>query len=176
MRPGIGVGNNVFMLHDSESSETLKGTVTVQLPKFALTTEEFKGAGVAGKVNVAFPGSFEPVTTEISCPKLYGPFTKYLEVGTVRTVDLRNEEIVQNTDNHAKEKVPERWVLKGQISETDPGSIEQAKAGDAKITMQLHYVQHFVDGDEVLEWDSFKYIWKVNGQDLMAETRQNLLV
>jgi P2 family phage contractile tail tube protein len=176
MRAGIATGSNVFMPYDSETNAPLKGTVSVDLPSFELSTEEFKGAGLAGKVNVAFPGSMEPLTATLKYPVIYGDITKYMELGTVRTVDLRNEIIVQNPDSHAKEKVPNRWVLKGQLSGASPGSIEQASAGEATITIQLNYVQHFLDGDEILEWDAFKYIYKVNGKDLMAETRQNLLV
>jgi P2 family phage contractile tail tube protein len=176
MRPGIATGNNVFMAYDSESGAALKGTVSVELPSFELSTEEFGGAGVAGKVNVAFPGSMGALTATLKFPVMYGEITKYMELGTVRTVDLRNEIIVQNPDSHAKEKVPNRWVLKGQLSGASPGSIEQATAGEATVTIQLNYIQHFLDGDEILEWDAFKYIYKVNGKDLMAETRQNLLV
>jgi P2 family phage contractile tail tube protein len=176
MRTGIATGSNVFMVHDSESGAALKGTVSVELPSLELSTEEFSGAGVAGKVNVAFPGSMEAQTAVIKCPVIYGEITKFMELGTVRTIDLRNEIIVQNPDNHAKERVPNRWVLKGQLSGASPGSIEQATAGEATVTIQLNYVQHFLDGDEILEWDAFKYIYKVNGKDLMAETRQNLLV
>jgi P2 family phage contractile tail tube protein len=176
MRSGIATGNNVFMAHDSESGAALKGTVSVELPSFELSTEEFGGAGVAGKVNVAFPGSMGALTATLKFPVIYGDITKYMELGTVRTVDLRNEIIVQNPDTHAKEKVPNRWVLKGQLSGVSPGSIEQATAGEATVTIQLNYVQHFLDGDEILEWDAFKYIYKVNGNDLMAETRQNLLL
>jgi len=176
MRTGIATGSNVFMVYDSETSAALKGVVSVELPSFELSTEEFNGAGVAGKVNIAFTGSMEAQTAVINCPVIYGEITKFLEVGTVRTIDLRNEIMVTNTDSHAKEKVPNRWILKGQLSGASPGSIEQAAAGEATITIQLHYVKHFLDGDEVLEWDPFKYIFIVNGKDLMAETRQNLLV
>jgi len=176
MRPGIAAGSNVFMAYDSETGNKLNGTVSVELPSFELATAEFSGAGVAGKVNIPFPGSMEPLTASIKCPVIYGEITKYLELGTTRTVDLRNEIIVKNPDSHADEKVPNRWVLKGSLSGASPGSIEPATAGEASITIQLNYVQHFLDGDEVLEWDAFKYIFKVNGNDLMAETRKNLLV
>lgn len=176
MRPGIATGSNVFMVWDSETNAAMRGIVSVELPSFELSTEEFSGAGVGGKVNVAFPGSMEALTAVINCPVIYGEITKYMELGTVRTIDLRNEIIVNNTDSHAKEKVPNRWVLKGQLSGAGAGSIEQATAGEATITMQLNYVQHFLDGEEILEWDAFKYIFKVNGKDLMAETRLNLLV
>lgn len=176
MRSGIASGNNVFMIYDTETGNRLAGTVSVELPTFELASEEFGGAGVAGKVNVAFPGAMNPLTAVINCSVIYGEITKYLELGTVRTVDLRNEIIVVNPDNHAKEKVPDRWVLKGQLSGASPGSKEQATAGDAQITIQLNYVQHFLDGDEILEWDAYKYIYKVNGKDLMSDTRQNLAI
>ena len=175
MRQGIATGSNVFMPYDSETGAALKGTVSVELPSFELTTEEFSGAGVAGKVNVAFPGSMGPLTATLKFPVIYGQITKYMELGTVRTVDLRNEIIVQNPDNHAKEKVPNRWVLKGQLSGASPGSIEQATSGEATVTIQLNYVQHFLDGEEILEWDPFKYIFKVNKKDLTADTRRNIL-
>jgi P2 family phage contractile tail tube protein len=176
MREGIATGSNVFMVFDSESGNAMKGVVSVELPSFELSTEEFAGAGVAGKVNIAFPGSMEAMTAVINCPVIYGEITKYMELGTVRTIDLRNEIIVTNPDTHAKEKVPNRWVLKGQLSGAVAGSIEQATAGEATITIQLHYVQHFLDGDEIVEWDAFKYIYKVNGKDLMADTRNNLAI
>lgn len=176
MRQGIGKINNVFKLYDSDSGRALDGTVSVTLPSFELLTETFKGAGVAGEVNVPAPGVMSALTAEISCPKIYGEIMAYLELGTTKTLDLRNEIIVQNTDNHAQEKVPDRWILKGPLSGANPGSVEQGAAGDASITMQIYYVHHWMDGEDKLEWDPFKMIYTVNGKDMMAETRQNVLV
>ena len=176
MRAGIAKLNNVFKLYDSETGRALDGTVTVELPSFELASESFKGAGVAGEVNVPVPGVMNALTATISCPIIYGAITQYMELGSVRTLDVRNEIIVQNPDNHAQEKVPNRWILKGPLSGSNPGSVEQGAAGDASITMQVYYAHHWLDGDDILEWDPFKYIYTVNGKDMMAETRQNLLV
>jgi P2 family phage contractile tail tube protein len=176
MRAGIAKLNNVFKLYDSETGRALDGIVTVELPAFELATETFKGAGVAGEINVPIPGVMSALTVTINCPVIYGGITRYLELGTTRTLDLRNEIIVQNTDSHAQEKVPNRWVLKGPLSASNPGSVEQGAAGDAAITMQVYYAHHWLDGDDILEWDVFKYIYIVNGRDLMAATRQNILV
>jgi P2 family phage contractile tail tube protein len=175
MRAGIAKLNNVFKVYDTETGRPLDGTVTVELPSFELMTETFKGAGVAGEVNVPVPGVMSALTATINCPVIYGDITRFMELGTTRTIDLRNEVIVQNPDNHAQEKVPNRWVLKGPLSGSNPGSVEQGAAGDATITMQVYYAHHWLDGDEILEWDVFKYIYTVNGKDLMAETRQNIL-
>jgi len=176
MRNGIAKLNNVFKLYDSATGRALDGTVSVTLPSFELLSETFKGAGVAGEVNVPAPGNMSALTAEISCPKIYGAIMDYLELGTTKTLDLRNEIVVTNTDNHSQEKVPDRWVLKGPLSAANPGSVEQAAAGDASITMQIYYVHHWMDGEEKLEWDAFKYIYTVNGKDMLAETRRNLLV
>jgi P2 family phage contractile tail tube protein len=176
MRSGIATLNNVFKLYDSASGRALNGTVSVTLPSFELLSETFKGAGVAGEMNVPVPGNMSALTVEISCPKIYGEIMRYLELGSTKILDLRNEIVVQNAENHAQEKVPDRWVFKGPLSASNPGSVEQAAAGDASITMQVYYVKHWMDGDEKLEWDIFKYIYTVNGKDMMAETRRNLLV
>jgi P2 family phage contractile tail tube protein len=175
MREGIAALNNVFIPYDLDTNKPLKGTVSTELPNFELLSETFKGAGIAGEINVPASGNMSALTAVLNFAKIYGDITKYLEVGTTRTVDLRNDVIVKNVDTHMNEKVPERWVLKGPISGANPGSVEQAAAGDASVTMQVYYAQHFLDGEEILEFDVSKYILKVNGKDLMEDTRKNIL-
>ena len=175
MREGIATNSNVFKVYDSETNRALDGAVSVELPNFELLSESFKGAGIGGEINVPIPGNMSALTATVNCPVIYGAMTKYLELGTTRTLDLRNEIIITNTSTHAQEKAPNRWVLKGVLSGANPGSVEQATAGGASFVMQLRYAQHFLDGDEVLEWDPSKYIFKVNGKDLMEETRRNIL-
>jgi len=176
MRPGIATQSNVFKLYDSDTGAALDGTVSVELPGFELASNEFKGAGVGGAINVPAPGVMNAQTVTISVPIIYSAITKYMELGTTRTLDLRNEIMVNNRDTHALEKVPNRWVLKGPLSQANPGSVEQAAAGEASIVMQVYYAHHWLDGDEILEWDPFKGIYTVNGKDLMAETRRNVFV
>jgi P2 family phage contractile tail tube protein len=176
MRNGIPTQNNVFKLYDVDTSTALDGTVTVELPGFEMMSNTFKGAGVGGEINVPAPGLIGAQTVTISVPTIYGGLTKYMELGTTRTLDLRNELIVNNKDTHALEKVPNRWVLKGPLSQASPGSVEQGATGDASIVMQVYYAHHWLDGDDILEWDPFKGIYKVNGNDLMADTRQNVFV
>jgi len=176
MRQGIATLNNVFKLYDVDSGNALDGTVTIELPSFELMSETFKGAGVGGEVNVPAPGVMNALTATISVPLIYGEITRYLELGSTRTLDLRNEIVVNSADTHNLERVPNRWVLKGPLSGSNPGNVEQGATGDAQLTMQIYYAHHWLDGDDILEWDPFKYIYTVNGNDMLAVTRQNLLV
>jgi P2 family phage contractile tail tube protein len=152
----------------------LDGTVTVELPSFELMSNTFKGAGVGGEINVPAPGVMNAQAATISVPVIYSGITKYMELGTTRTLDLRNEIVVNNKDTHALERAPNRWVLKGPLGQANPGKVEQGAAADASIVMQVYYARHWLDGDEILEWDPFKGIYTVNGKDLMSETRRNV--
>lgn len=174
MRKGIATQTNRFELWDI-GKRTL-GVVTVQLPAFEIATNEFKGAGVGGAINVPAPGIMNAQVVTISVAKMYGDAIRYLALGTTRTIDLRSEVNVADPQTHAINRVPERWVLKGPLSKSDPGKIENAAAGDASVDMQVYYAAHWLDGDSVLEWDVFNAVYTVNGVDLLAETRRNLLL
>ena len=176
MKNGIATTNNVFRVYDSEMGRELDGVVTVQLPSFELQSNTYKGAGVGGEINIPTPGVMNALNSTISIPIIYGSLIQYMQLGITKTIDLRNETIVVNKDNHQNEKVPNRWVLKGPLSKADPGKIEQAAASDGTIDMQIYYAQHWLDGESVLEWDVFKGIFIINGQDMMMETRMNTMV
>ena len=176
MKNGTAIQNNVFKVYDSDTNKALDGTVTVQLPSFELASNTFKGAGVGAEINVPAPGVMNALVATISVPIIYGELTKYLELASTKTLDLRNEIVLSNKDSHQIEKAANRWVLKGPLSKADPGKIEQGATSDATFDLQIYYVHHWLDGDDVLEWDPFKFIYKVNGQDMMSDTRQNILV
>lgn len=88
MRAGIATKNNVFKVYDSETGEALDGVVTLEFPGFELSSNSFNGTGVGGEINVPAPGVMSALTATISCPVIYGALTKYLELGTTRTLDL----------------------------------------------------------------------------------------
>lgn len=174
MKSGIASQTNRFEVYDE--GKRLRGVVTVALPSLEIVTNEFRGAGVGGSINVPAPGVMTAQTGTVSVPKIYGDLIKFLELGTTRTLDLRADVILNNTETHAVEHVAERWVLKGPLTASNPGNIANASAGDASITIQIYYAKHWLDGEELLEWDVFNAIHKVNGVDLLSEMRTNLLL
>jgi len=176
MRPGIATLNDVNKVYDTESMAELDGAVNVELPNMELMTVTYKGAGVGGEITIPVPSIMSSLSATISFPTIYGPGTKFFEIGTTRTLDFRNQIVVMNKDTHAPEKVPDRWILKGVLGGANPGAKAAAEAGDAQVTMQIFYIHHFLDGDDIMEWDPFKGIFTVNGKDLMAETRRNVFV
>ncbi|MDR1705811.1 MAG: phage major tail tube protein, partial [Clostridiales bacterium] len=135
----------------------------------------FSGAGVGGEINVPAHGMMQPRPVAISIPHIYDKAVRFFQlgVGTI-TLDLRRDLAVTNPDTHAIENVPDRWVIKGPITKSDPGKAEQKASSDASVEIQAYYCQHFLDGDEILQWDPFTPIHKVNGVDLLAEMKANI--
>jgi P2 family phage contractile tail tube protein len=166
---------NVFNLFDVDTNKKLTGTVSLELPATELATETYKGAGVSGEINVPVPGVMSAQTATLSFSHIYGDNVKYMKLGSTQTLDLRSEVIRQNAETLIQERVPYRWVLKGPLSSAKAGKIESGAAGDASVEMQVYYMHNWIDGEEKLEWDVFKYVYKVDGEDLMAETRKNIL-
>ena len=152
------------------------GTVTVQLPAFELASNTFKGAGAGGEVNVPSPGMMGAMTATVSVPVAYSELVDFFELGATKTLDLRADVTVSDPSTHELLRVPDRWVIKGPISKADPGKVEGASASDASFEVQVYYARHWLDGDEVLEWDAFNSVYKVNGRDLLADTRRNLMI
>jgi P2 family phage contractile tail tube protein len=176
MRNGIPAQNNVFKLYDVDTGAVLDGAVTVELPSFELMSNTYKGAGVGGEINVPAPGVMNALSSTISVPIIYGAICRYLELGSTRILDLRNEMVIIDKDSHSNIRVPNRWILKGPISQANPGKVEQAATSDASIVVQIYYARHWLDGEEVLEWDPFKGIYTVNKYDLLEILRRNVFV
>lgn len=171
----IALLTNAFKLFDIDSSKELAGVVTVELPEQSLATEEYGGAGVAGKINVPMHANMSAQTVTISCPQIYGQAVAYMKLGTTKTLDLRADISRLNPDTHIVERMPYRVVMKGPITSVSPGKVEQGSAADCSIKMEVYYIHSWLDGAETLEWDVAKYIYKVDGEDLLAETRKNIL-
>lgn len=58
----------------------------------------------------------------------------------------------------------ELWIFKGPISRTTSNS----------FTISLLQVAHYIDGAEVLFWDLLDCQHRINGEDIMRQTRENL--
>jgi hypothetical protein len=69
---------------------------------------------------------------------------------------------LRNNDERPGQKY-ETWKITGQT--TFPDNV---------LKINLSLVKHYINGDEHIYWDPYKYIHRINGIDYMEETRKNL--
>jgi hypothetical protein len=64
--------------------------------------------------------------------------------------------------------------LIGQFKSIPMGNYKQHKNVEQTNEMAVHYAKLVVDGAEVFEFDALANIYKVNGQDMLANYRANI--
>jgi len=72
------------------------------------------------------------------------------------------------------EDVPIVIYLKGTPTKHQGGGYKPKEASEFETTFSCTYFKEEVDGEEIVEVDVMNNIYKVDGEDLLAEYRQNL--
>jgi P2 family phage contractile tail tube protein len=67
-----------------------------------------------------------------------------------------------------------RLDLRGWFSSAKEGSFKQGEGAQCEYKMEVTALKLVVDGREIKEIDIDNYIWKVNGEDIIADIRANL--
>ena len=62
-------------------------------------------------------------------------------------------------------------VVRGVPQKMTLGKFERASETESESTLNLDYIKIWVDGTEILEYDKFNFIFRVNGTDYMSGTR-----
>ena len=73
-------------------------------------------------------------------------------------------------------EVPIVIYLKGYPKKHPGGSYKPKEDTEVENTFSILYYKEEVDGEEIIEVDVLNNIYKVDGDDLLAERRQNLAV
>ena len=143
------------------------------LPDLAFLTQSFKGAGIAGNVEVNVLGHLEAMTMSLNfrnftedAAKLFEPRRHNISL----YVAQQQEDTVNNTLSvqdvkHTFGLVPK--TLKG-------GSLEPAAPSNPSGEYAVRYWKTVVDGKVVLEIDPYNYICTVNSVDYLEPVRKAL--
>ncbi|MDR3133017.1 MAG: phage major tail tube protein [Prevotellaceae bacterium] len=73
-----------------------------------------------------------------------------------------------------KEEVPVVIYLRGYSKKHPGGSFKQKEDTEVESTFSISYFKQEIDGEAIVELDVLNNIYKVGGEDLLAERRQNL--
>jgi len=65
-----------------------------------------------------------------------------------------------------------RVVFRGRCKKSAIGTVKQREGMDSAITLELTYILIEMDGTKRVELDKLNSVYKVNGVDILAKTRQ----
>ena len=56
----------------------------------------------------------------------------------------------------------------GRVKKFNPGKVEKGEGMEATVKLELTYLMVEVDGQQLVEIDKLKGVYKVNGKDMLA--------
>ena len=145
----------------------------ITVPEVKVKTQEQKATDMIGNRRV--PGlSLDPMECSFKAAGLRPDFhamaaNPFNEV----SLQIRSNLVVAKGAGRAESR-PVRLELRGWFSSAKEGVFKQGKAASCEYKMEVHAFKLEVEDKEVKEVDIDNYIWKVNGEDLLADFRKNL--
>lgn len=144
----------------------------VSLPDFESLTETISGPGLLGEIETSVIGRYGSLEQEIPFRVLYDDIFTMLDPTKAVDLTLRGSIQVSSGATGAVDYIPMRVVFRGKQKKFKPGKVDQGKAMEGSITLELTYIMIEIDGEKKLELDKLNSVFKVNGVDLLAKIRK----
>ncbi|OBU84532.1 phage major tail tube protein [Chromobacterium subtsugae] len=144
--------------------------LSVKLPALKMKTEDYSGAGMIGPV--ALLRGVEKLELEHT---YNGPIP---EIIATFGADKHDAAKLRWMGSYANEATGESHAVEivaaGRHNDLDPGDAKAGENGEFKVKTDLTYLKWIMDGKELIEIDIVNDVFKVAGQDRMAQHRANV--
>lgn len=138
------------------------------LPEINMKTSTISGGGINGEIDSPTIGQFESMEQTVSFNTLYSSAIGMLSPkSTVNLTFRASQQVYDKTGGYNFKGL--RVVEKGRVKKFKPGKIEKGEGMEAEVTLELTYILIEVGGESVLEIDKLNGVYKVNGEDMLAE-------
>jgi len=142
----------------------------VELPKVKFKFADTKALGIYADSEL--PTGLDKLEARIKFNSVYPDFIALAaDPFTTRTVIIRAPYQVWVQQGVSK-TAPLKAELRGFFKEWDSGKFKKADSTEAEATMTVHYYKLEVDGSEIIEIDTLNNIYKIRGEDKLADYNQ----
>jgi len=144
----------------------------IDLPTVAATMQEHAVLGLNAKFEL--PTAMEPMESVLRFNSIYPEFAgKMLDVFKAQTIQIRSSQEVFTGPSRTEER-PFVIFLKATPKEQALGNFKQGEFEGNEVTLNVLYLKIVVNRVEVVEIDVLNNIYKINGEDKLANFRANL--
>ena len=144
----------------------------VKLPDISAMLSEHKALGMIGKIEL--PSGFDKLEGEIKWNSYYKDVAKMM-ANPFKTVQMQCRSNIEVYGSGGRiEQLPLVTHLTVMFKKNPMGTFKQHDNVEIPAAFSATYVKQVIAGEEVLELDYMANIFKVGGEDLLAEYRANL--
>jgi P2 family phage contractile tail tube protein len=128
--------------------------------------------GVNGEIDSPTLGQFESMEQEIQFNTLYSSAVDMLNpLNAVNLTFRAAQQVYDKSTGGGYAFKSLRIVEMGRVKKFNPGKIEKNNSMEATITLELTYILVEVDDTEILCIDKLNQVYRVNGEDMLADVR-----
>jgi len=143
-----------------------------KLPDVVATLSEHKALGMVGKIEL--PNGIDKMEMSMKWNSLYGDVLKKA-ANPFKGVQLQCRSSQETyTGQGRTEEVPVVVHLTGSFKKFPLGGYKQHENVEAETTLTITYFRLVVNGEDIVELDVLANIYKVGGEDLLAQYRSNI--
>lgn len=162
------VVNNFRVYNDA--AKVMGTTGEIKLAQLQAMTATVSGAGILGEYTTSVVGMFQSMQQEIPFRMIDKDYFGMLNTGEQSKVVLRSSVQQRNRETGGTLSTQAmRFVFRGHPTAADPGTVKIGELMNASITLELTYVLAEIGGVVMLELDKLNSIYKVMGEDLLAD-------
>lgn len=167
---GINAINNANVYVNN--TNLLGRTEEIKLPDVSMIMQERKALGMVGKIELPF--GFDKMEGEIKWNSFY-PDVGKLVANPFRSYQLQCRSNVQRYGSQGIiEEVPMVTFLTVMFKKNPLGAFKQHESPDFTSGYTCTYIKQVFDGEDIIELDVLANIFKVNGDDMLADYRANI--
>ena len=142
----------------------------VTLPTLTRQMDDYRGGGMNMPVKLDF--GMEAMEAEIKAAGWFGGLLATWGTPRADGAMLRFAGALQSDDSEGVDAL--EVVMRGRISEIDPGSAKAGEGTELKYKFALSYYKLTINGETLIEIDVVNMVETVNGTDRLAEVRAAL--
>ncbi|WP_275760922.1 phage major tail tube protein [Ralstonia pseudosolanacearum] len=144
----------------------------VKLPDISAIMAEHKALGMVGKIEL--PSGFDKLEGEIKWNSLYRDVAKTV-ANPFKAVQLQCRSSIETYGAQGRiQEVALVTYLTVMFKKNPLGTFKQHENAEFGSAFGATYIKQVVDGEEVLELDYLANIFRVGGEDMLADFRSNI--
>lgn len=144
----------------------------VKLPDVTAIMQEHKALGMIGKIEL--PAGFDKLEGEIKWNSLYKDVASAV-ANPFRAVQLQCRSSIETYGAQGRsQQVSLVTYLTVMFKKNPLGTYKQLENADFASSFSATYLKQVIDGEDVLELDYMANIFRVNGDDMLADFRSNI--
>ena len=156
-----------------QDGNDLVGVADVELSTLTAMTETVKGAGIAGEFEAPTTAHFSSMEATFNWRTLIKSNISLMAPKAYH-FDLRGAQDAYDSATREIKQQSVKCVIVGRPKEMTLGKLDVSSSTGTANKFEVAYIKLSVDGETVLEYDKYNYIYVVDGVDYAADIRTAL--